>query len=91
LKLDLKAVPNKLVTRSDFLLFSESNSRFLVEVAEQDQLAFEALMKNRACAQIGKVTKEEKLLIKGLDGKVAVATDLAELRNMWKKTLSMEA
>ena len=53
--------------------------------------AFEDLMRNKACAQIGKVTKDEKLLINGLDGKVVVDTGLAELRHSWKKTLSMEA
>jgi phosphoribosylformylglycinamidine synthase II len=91
LELDLKGVPNKTVTRNDFLLFSESNSRFLIEVAEQDRFEFEDLMKGKACAQIGKVTKEGRLLIRGLDGKVVVDAGLAELRGSWKKTLSMEA
>ena len=91
LELDLKAVPNKSVARNDFLLFSESNSRFLVEVAEQDRFAFENTMKNKACVPIGKVTKDEKLLIHGLNGKVAIDAGLAELRRSWKKTLSMEA
>ncbi len=91
LALDLRSVPNKLVTRNDFLLFSESNSRFLIEVAEQDRFAFEDLMRNKACAQIGRVTKDEKLLINGLEGKVVVDAGLSELRHSWKKTLSMEA
>jgi phosphoribosylformylglycinamidine (FGAM) synthase-like enzyme len=91
LELDLSAVPNKLVARNDFLLFSESNSRFLIEVAEQDRFAFEDLMRSKACAPIGKVTKDQKLLVHGLNGKVVVDADLAELRRSWKKTLSMEA
>jgi phosphoribosylformylglycinamidine synthase II len=91
LTLDLKAVRSRLVTRDDFLLFSESNSRFLVEVAEQDRLAFEGLMKNRACAQIGKVTDDQRLLIHGLKGKAVVDAGLAELRRSWKKTLGVEA
>ncbi|MCW4054518.1 MAG: phosphoribosylformylglycinamidine synthase subunit PurL [Candidatus Bathyarchaeota archaeon] len=91
LELNLRSVPNKLVARNDFLLFSESNSRFLIEVAEQDRSAFEDLMKNKVCAQIGKATKDEKLLVRGLDGKVVVDAGLAELRRSWKKTLSMEA
>jgi phosphoribosylformylglycinamidine synthase II len=90
LKLDLKAVPNKSVPRNDFLLFSESNSRFLVEVAQQDRFAFEDLMKNN-CAMIGEVTRDEKLLVHGLNGKVVVDADLAELRRSWKKTLNTEA
>ncbi len=91
LALDLRKMPKKLVARNDFLLFSESNSRFLMEVAEQDRLLFEYLMRNEACAQLGKLTRDKKLLINGLDGKVVVDADLAELRHSWKKTLSIEA
>lgn len=90
LELDLCSVPGKALIRSDFVLFSESNSRFLIEVAGQDKYAFEDLMKSKACAEIGKVTKDEKLLIHGLNGKVAVDASLAELRRSWKKTFSME-
>ncbi len=91
LELDLRVAPNKSVSRNDFMLFSESNSRFLIEVAEQDQAEFEDLIRNKACIPIGKVTKGEKLLIRGLDGEVVVDADLAELRRSWKKTLSMES
>ncbi len=90
LELDLRLVPNKSAGRNDFLLFSESNSRFLIEIAEQDSSKFEQLMKNKACRSIGKVTKRTKLLIRGLNGKIAVDVGIADLRHRWKKTLSME-
>ncbi len=90
LEFDLKAVPKKDVTRNDFLLFSESNSRFLIEVAPQDRFAFEDLMK-KGCAQIGEVTENERLKIHGLNGGIAVDAGLAELRAAWKKTLNAEA
>jgi hypothetical protein len=44
----------------------------------------------KACAQIGKVTAQQRLLIKGLNGKVAVDAPLEKLRKSWKKTLSPE-
>ncbi len=91
LELDLRSMPNKSVSRNDFLLFSESNSRFLLEVAQQDGSEFRELIQNKACAPIGKITKGEKLSIRGLDGKVVVNAGLAELRRSWKRTLSMEA
>ena len=91
LELDLRLVPNKSVSRNDFLLFSESNSRFLLEVAEHDSSEFGKLIQNKACAPIGKVTKSEKLLIRGLDGKIVIDAGLAALRHSWKRTLSMEA
>ena len=87
LQLDLCKVPAKGVERDDFVLFSESNSRFLLEVPEQDKQDFELLMKNKPCAQIGRVTQDQRLVIKGLKGKTAVDASLAELRSSWKKTL----
>jgi phosphoribosylformylglycinamidine synthase II len=91
LELDLGKMPGKVLERSDFALFSESNSRFLLEVSENDRQEFEALMKGKACAKIGKVTKDEKLLIHGLNRKIVVDAPLAELLRSWKKTLSGES
>jgi phosphoribosylformylglycinamidine synthase len=90
LQIDLRKVPGKELTRTDFALFSESNSRFLIEVAEADKEDFEALTKGKNCALIGKVTKEQKLLVQGLNGKTAVDASLEKLRQSWKKTLNPE-
>jgi phosphoribosylformylglycinamidine synthase len=87
LELDLAQVPAKDITRDDFLLFSESNSRFLIEVAPMDQKLFEELM-GKHSKLIGKVTKEAKLQIKGLNGKTVVDESLDKLRQSWKKTLN---
>jgi phosphoribosylformylglycinamidine synthase len=89
LTLDLKAVPNKAITRNDFLLFSESNSRLLIEVSPNDQYDFEALMKN-SCTLIGETTKTEKLQIHGLNNNLIVDAPLLDLRTAWKKTLNTE-
>ena len=90
LELDLGNVLGKALERNDFVLFSESNSRFLIEVSETDRQEFEALMKGKNCAKIGKVTEDEKLLIHGLNQKIVVDASLAELRCSWKRTLSGE-
>ena len=47
-------------------------------------------MKGKNCALIGKVTKEQKLLIYGLNGKIVVDAPLETLRQSWKKTLNPE-
>jgi len=91
LEIDLKKVPGKDLCRNDFVLFSESNSRFLIEVAEADREDFEDLMKGKVCALIGKVTKQQKLTIKGLNERLVVDTTLEILRCSWKKTLNPEA
>jgi phosphoribosylformylglycinamidine synthase II len=90
-ELDLRKVPAEPLKRDDFALFSESNSRFLVEVVEKDREAFEKLMKGKACAEIGKVTKTPRLAIHGLKGAVAVDASIGDLRASWKRTLSSEA
>ena len=90
LEINLQMVPAKDVARNDFVLFSESNSRFLIEVALRDKEDFEELMKGKNCSQIGTVTKEPKLSITGLNGQVVVDAPLDKLRQSWKKTLNPE-
>jgi phosphoribosylformylglycinamidine synthase len=87
-EVDLRKVPSETKDRDDFLLFSESNSRFLVEVSEKSTGKFETLMKGKACARIGRVTKNPKLIMYGSSGVIVVDASLADLRRSWKETLS---
>jgi phosphoribosylformylglycinamidine synthase II len=90
-EMDLRRVPSKTMSRNDFVLFSESNSRFLLEVPEKTKADFEAVMKGTVCAQIGRVAKTSRLIVYGLDGAVAVDASLKDLRGSWKETLNREA
>ena len=90
LELELKKVPGKDLKRNDFILFSESNSRFLIEVAKADRIVFEDLMKGITYAQIGRVLEERKLVIKGLNDEIMIEETLDRLRRCWKKTFSAE-
>ncbi|MDH5460252.1 MAG: AIR synthase-related protein, partial [Candidatus Bathyarchaeota archaeon] len=90
MELDLRKVPRKTLNRSDLVLFSESNSRFLVEVSEKAKKDFEALMKGKVYAEIGKVTKTPRLCIYGLNGEVVVGASLSDLLACWKRTFSNE-
>ncbi len=91
LQLDLRKIPRKASGRNDFILFAESNSRFLVEVSDKAKKDFEALMKSKACAEIGTVTKSQRLRINGLYGNVVIDAALDELLASWKRMLSSEA
>jgi phosphoribosylformylglycinamidine synthase II len=88
IELDLKKVPSDKLKRDDFLLFSESNSRFLVEVSREAMECFEALMNGRVFAEIGRVTKSARLCVTGLAGEVVVDLSLSDLEASWKRTLS---
>ncbi|MGD8506324.1 MAG: phosphoribosylformylglycinamidine synthase subunit PurL [Candidatus Bathyarchaeota archaeon] len=85
--LHLKNVPRpKSMQRNDFTLFSESNSRFLVEVQEKQRRDFEASMKDVTFSIVGRVRREKRLLIHGIDKHTVVDVSLAELRDAWKST-----
>jgi len=84
----LKKVPKpKSMKRNDFTLFSESNSRFLVEVAEKRKQDFEDLMEGNDFSVVGRVEKEPYLSVYGLNDEIIVDKSLAELRDVWKGTL----
>jgi len=73
--------------RDDFLLFSESNSRFLVEVSPSKQRSFEKLMKGVSFCRIGRTTKLKEFVVIGKQGKVLIAEQLARLKKTWQEPL----
>jgi phosphoribosylformylglycinamidine synthase len=73
--------------RIDTQLFSESNSRYIVEVEPDNYDAFAKLMLNSPFGQIGKVTKEKTLSIKAEDGRKVIEADIDSLKQAWQKTL----
>jgi phosphoribosylformylglycinamidine synthase II len=74
--------------RTDMQLFSESNSRYIVEVEPGNYDAFAKLMLNLPFGQIGKVTEEKMLIIKAENGKKVIETDIDSLKQAWQKPLN---
>jgi hypothetical protein len=62
-----------------------------VEVSQKTKQEFEALMKGRAYAEIGMVTRTPKLRIHGLSGKIIVDASVEDLLASWKRMLSSGA
>jgi phosphoribosylformylglycinamidine synthase len=75
------------IDRDDCVLFSESNTRFLVEVAPEDRRQFEDMMAGVDFAAIGQVTRKEKLEVYGLNGEMVLSAPVAELKEAWQKPL----
>jgi len=73
--------------RDDYILFSESNSRFLVEVPESKKEGFEELMRGTVYSLIGRTKKERSLSVYGLKGSKIVEVELNQLMDTWKRTL----
>ncbi|MHC4282737.1 MAG: AIR synthase-related protein [Planctomycetota bacterium] len=85
---DLRGLPkSKDCSRVDAQLFSESNSRYIVEVEPENYDAFAKLMLNLPFGQIGKVTAENTLTVKAEDGKKVIEHDLDSLKQAWQKPL----
>jgi phosphoribosylformylglycinamidine synthase len=75
------------VNRDDLILFSESNSRFLAEVAAENKQEFEKAMGKSAFSRIGEVTSPEMLEIYGLKGDKALSVSIKKLKEAWQKPL----
>jgi phosphoribosylformylglycinamidine synthase len=86
-ELDLRRVPRKALNRDDFLLFSESNSRFLLEVPDKARSQFDNVMREKPFARIGCFTDRPRLRIFGRKGRVIIDTPISDLRTSWKREL----
>jgi phosphoribosylformylglycinamidine synthase len=84
--IELKKVPKENIDRNDFLLFSESQSRFVVTVKPQNEKRFEEMLDDNVFAKIGTVTKND-FIVYGLDGKLCIKSDVDNLKDAWQKTL----
>jgi phosphoribosylformylglycinamidine synthase len=85
---DLRGLPkSKDCSRVDAQLFSESNSRYIVEVESENYDAFAKLMLNLPFGQIGKVTSENTLTIKTEEGEKVIEQDLDSLKKAWQEPL----
>jgi phosphoribosylformylglycinamidine synthase II len=78
------------LTRDDLILFSESNSRFLLEVDKRRRKDFEDLMRDNSCALIGEVKREPTFSVYATNDRQLVETDLQKLREAWKTPLGAD-
>ena len=86
-EVELGKVPAELGLTNDELLFSESNSRFVVTIAPENSGALETLFRDLPCVCVGKVTADKVLSVKGLRGKTLLTAKTASLRKAFKGTL----
>ena len=73
--------------RSDYLLFNESPTRWICEVAPDDTKRFETALKDVPFSLIGQTTEQKRVLITGLTGTLVVNSTLDDLREAWQGTL----
>jgi phosphoribosylformylglycinamidine (FGAM) synthase-like enzyme len=88
IEMNLLDVPRRNLNRNDLVLFSESNSRFLVEVSQKAKDDFETLMNGQVLSEIGRVTKTTSLRIRGLTREIVIDASINDLLAAWKGSLS---
>jgi phosphoribosylformylglycinamidine synthase len=87
MNIDLAKVPTNMVGRNDTILFSESQSRFVITVSPQNQSQFEEVIEGHTFAAVGHVTGDEEFVVKGLNDKIIIRANIRELKDAWQKTL----
>ena len=89
MELDLSNVPRSNQTNADdLIMFSESNSRFIVEISPENQIEFENELNGVAFNRIGQITEGNTFLIKGATGDKIVDTTIDQLKASWQGTFN---
>lgn len=83
---DLSAVPLGSAMRDDYILFSESNSRFIIEVEPEKAHQITEMMGGLPFAWIGDTTDSVQLMIEGARGTL-VDENIFELKEAWQRPL----
>jgi phosphoribosylformylglycinamidine synthase len=87
MEIDLRRVPRYKVDRNDHLLFSESQSRFVVTVSREKRKKFESILKGNVFFQVGEVKGDQRLTVVGFDGKRVIDAHISDLKEIWQKPL----
>ena len=80
----LGALPRDAAVDDAGLAFGESLGRLLVEVSPPHAARFEAEMAGVACACVGEVRGDDRIVVTGLAGDVRIDVTLAAVEGAWR-------
>ncbi len=72
------------------LLFSESNTRFVIEVPPNCQAELKAIFEGLPLTEIGVVNDGEKVMFRGIRGYEVIDSPWRDLKASWQRTLAWE-
>lgn len=87
LEIDITSVCAAAGLNPTMVMFSESNSRFLVEVPQQHAAQFEACFADLPCHSIGRVHDADQLVFRHAD-EVLLRDDINQLKAVWQSPLN---
>lgn len=85
LELELENMPVEGALTPEERLFSESNGRFLVEIAPAHRQAFLEMLAGHPAAEIGRVSEGDRLILRS-EGQELVNLTIEELWRCWRGT-----
>ena len=88
LDVDLSHIPGAGDLRDDVILFSESQSRFVVTVPAELTAAFESALTGMPCAAIGRVIESALFRVVGRSGTQIIEVGLERLKAAWQQPLN---
>jgi phosphoribosylformylglycinamidine synthase len=88
MNIDLKDVPYRGKKRNDYILFSETASRFVVTIHPKVQKRFEKAMAGSVISEIGFVAGDGLFQVSGLSGKPVIKEKVSKLKEAWQKPLN---
>ena len=86
--IDLNSVPYRGKRRDDYILFSESASRFIITIHPEAQSSLEKIMAGNIIGLIGLITDDGLFQITGLDDKLIIEKKISKLKEAWQKPLN---
>ena len=87
MSVDLVLVPSEGIDRNDYILFSESQSRFVVTIPPDAKDEFEKLMVGNTISNIGEVLSDGIFKVLGARGNIIIEEDISKLKEVWQRPL----
>jgi phosphoribosylformylglycinamidine synthase len=88
MEVELGKVPQEGLDRDDWILFSESQGRFVITVHPEHREAFEERMAGLPAAMVGRVREDSLFLVKDRTGRLIVKSQIQKLKASWKRPLA---
>lgn len=84
MEVNLSNFPMHDIYRDDFLLFSESQSRFMITVRKNNLADLEKMLRGLPYGIVGNVRDDNKFVVNGLSGKTILDIDTETLKSAWQ-------
>jgi phosphoribosylformylglycinamidine (FGAM) synthase-like enzyme len=88
MNIDLTNVPYRGKKRNDYILFSETASRFVVTIHPKAKNKFEKIMTGNVISEIGFISGDGLFQVTGLNSKLIIKEKGSKLKEAWQKPLN---